>query len=899
MKKAKKLLAILPLLFMMAGCGEKSSSSDPTTTDNTVITTNNQDDKTDVRYQIYLSAVSAGYNGNYEEWLESIKGDSIQLKVENNYVMFKYSQATEWVNLISLDTLKGDAGATGKNSKLQVADGFIQWQNEGDTTWNNLIALDDLKGVDGNSRKTDMRVNNDYIQWKYEGDTTWNDLLDLSTLKGADGKNSILRVDGGYIQWKVDEADSWNNLVEISTLKGEKGDEGSRLLMTAEDGFIKCKYESDTSWTNLIDLDTLKGEKGDNGKNTLMQAENGYIQWQNEGDASWNDLVAINDLKGSDGKEIQLREENGIIQWKYDSDTDWTNLYDLNVETFNVTFNLNGAEGSIDSQNIKFGYKATKPEDPTLKGCVFDGWYYNNEKWSFNGYAVTSNMELEAKWLPLMNDIDIFLYDYDSENDTIAITGLEQKYQDTTFFNIFLPNNITKIGTGIVDDIHETIGNVYYNGTLTDWCKIEMGANIIQKCKNFYYLDSNGDTVVNGIRYNSMKTLEVPYGVTEIGKEQFAARNGENGINRLILPSTITSIGAGAFMGNENIEAIYFKGTIAEWCNIDMKEENSNPLGIGTRTRMFVLNDSGAYEEVYYKVDLTGVTTIKDYVFQGLCTIYEVDIPASVTEIGVNPFANCQFIQTITVDSNNPNYESRNSNAVVEKTTNSIIIGCINTDFENVNATIYEKYSFSCTKFATLTIPNGVTEIREMAFIGSEVQVVNLPETLQSIGEFAFCACLKLSIVNNNSTTLYAIGNSAFAYCYELKAFTITETVDYVGEAVFMGDSKLEDVWILCYEHTENYSTINRDTFNGCSGIKTIVLTNEVTKIESNVFNNLTTNTKIFYIGTQSEWNSITISDFGNESLTNATVYYYSEVNPGSSNYWHYVDGVPTVWPQL
>ena len=86
MKRTKKLLAILPLLFMMAGCGGKNSSSDPKTTDNTIITTNNEEDKVDVRYQIYLSAVSAGYDGNYEKWLESIKGDSIQLKVENNYV---------------------------------------------------------------------------------------------------------------------------------------------------------------------------------------------------------------------------------------------------------------------------------------------------------------------------------------------------------------------------------------------------------------------------------------------------------------------------------------------------------------------------------------------------------------------------------------------------------------------------------------------------------------------------------------------------------------------------------------------------------------------------------------------------------------------------------------------
>lgn len=35
----------------------------------------------------------------------------------------------------------------------------------------------------------------------------------------------------------------------------------------------------------------------------------------------------------------------------------------------------------------------------------------------------------------------------------------------------------------------------------------------------------------------------------------------------------------------------------------------------------------------------------------------------------------------------------------------------------------------------------------------------------------------------------------------------------------------------------------------------------------------------------------------GNEALTRATVYYYSETVPAvAGNYWHYVSGVPTVW---
>lgn len=36
---------------------------------------------------------------------------------------------------------------------------------------------------------------------------------------------------------------------------------------------------------------------------------------------------------------------------------------------------------------------------------------------------------------------------------------------------------------------------------------------------------------------------------------------------------------------------------------------------------------------------------------------------------------------------------------------------------------------------------------------------------------------------------------------------------------------------------------------------------------------------------------------FGNDAITHATVYYYSEARPSySGNYWHYVSGVPALW---
>jgi hypothetical protein len=70
MKKFKVLLAILSAcsLFAFSGCK-------PTDNKENVINY--------PQYDIYKLAQGTGYEGTYEEWLKSIAGDAIVLKVEN------------------------------------------------------------------------------------------------------------------------------------------------------------------------------------------------------------------------------------------------------------------------------------------------------------------------------------------------------------------------------------------------------------------------------------------------------------------------------------------------------------------------------------------------------------------------------------------------------------------------------------------------------------------------------------------------------------------------------------------------------------------------------------------------------------------------------------------------
>ena len=70
-----------------------------------------------------------------------------------------------------------------------------------------------------------------------------------------------------------------------------------------------------------------------------------------------------------------------------------------------------------------------------------------------------------------------------------------------------------------------------------------------------------------------------------------------------------------------------------------------------------------------------------------------------------------------------------------------------------------------------------------------------------------------------------------------------------------------------------------------------------VTKFGSGAFNH-TYIKNIYYMGTEDQWNAISgLNLSGMNTVYNLTVYYYSETAPtATGDYWHYVEGVPTVW---
>ena len=94
----------------------------------------------------------------------------------------------------------------------------------------------------------------------------------------------------------------------------------------------------------------------------------------------------------------------------------------------------------------------------------------------------------------------------------------------------------------------------------------------------------------------------------------------------------------------------------------------------------------------------------------------------------------------------------------------------------------------------------------------------------------------------------------------------------------------------------DSVTTIGSSAFDSCSSLTSIVIPDSVTSIAYGAFFFCDSLTELYYKGTESDWEKVSIGDYNTE-LTNATRYYYSETEPTvSGNYWHYVDGVVTKW---
>ena len=162
-RKALYSLFVFFLFFLflltLVSCGTNSQTdlNIPSSTSSQINTNipsstsdiSNTTEENDKKYKIFLLAKQSGFEGTYEEWLDSIKGDFVQMRVSNTDLEWKYSKDTNWTKLITLTDLVVQKEA--KEIEISTSTTHIVWRYKDENEWNNLIELSSLVGNDGKS----------------------------------------------------------------------------------------------------------------------------------------------------------------------------------------------------------------------------------------------------------------------------------------------------------------------------------------------------------------------------------------------------------------------------------------------------------------------------------------------------------------------------------------------------------------------------------------------------------------------------------------------------------------------------------------------------------------------------------------------------------------------------
>ena len=142
-------------------------------------------------------------------------------------------------------------------------------------------------------------------------------------------------------------------------------------------------------------------------------------------------------------------------------------------------------------------------------------------------------------------------------------------------------------------------------------------------------------------------------------------------------------------------------------------------------------------------------------------------------------------------------------------------------------------------KNESITIPEGVTEIKAFAFANSEIEEVSFPDSLKKIEKHAFYECSRLKEVSfpdslkkieklafYECSRLKSVdfgngideidGAMAFAYC-SITKLEIPSQIKTIGDGAFYNCDKLKEV-----KFNEGLQKVGNDAFFGCDLIKNL-----------------------------------------------------------------------------
>ncbi len=564
--------------------------------------------------------------------------------------------------------------------------------------------------------------------------------------------------------------------------------------------------------------------------------------------------------------------ENGAVEYTdgalYEMGTAKTNeLFAVwSTDDYVITYEVYGGDNS---GNTKFSFTAhdlpISLYAPKKDGCVFAGWYTSSD---FSGEAITKitapeNTKLYAKFIEGTSGLE-----YEIHDDYVEVTGYngnEAIVIIPDYYGGGLP--VSVIGEMAFWKCKELSSVTLSQRVLT------IERNAFKECTSLSSVEIS-ENLVNieyGAFYgcSSLKSFDVPSRVEKIGISAF---EGCTLLESVTFKEKVSLIGEAAFKDCTSLKSIVIPNSVKTIENLafyNCAKATELVIGQGVET----IGDS-AFEGCVLIEEIVipnSVSAVGESIFRGCTALHTVTISNEMTIINTFTFENCVSLKNITMGEN------------VEEIYDYAFNGCDSIEEFNFTGKIERigKYSFGscdslvsitmgeslkalgeyafrdCKKLENINFGNGITVIPNYAFGGcSSIKEVIVPEGVEALDKYAFAYCSSITRIVI-SKTVSTIGERAIYSCTSLEsievsednesyksingslyskdgsqliqyaigrkdtAFTVPSEVTAIADRAFYGCTYLEEVTI-----GENVASIGRYAFEGCVGIKSVVLEN-------------------------------------------------------------------------
>ena len=397
---------------------------------------------------------------------------------------------------------------------------------------------------------------------------------------------------------------------------------------------------------------------------------------------------------------------------------------------------------------------------------------------------------------------------------------------------------------------------------------------------------------------NSIVDFVVPYGVETIDD---GACNKCNNLINVIIPDSVTGkVSLNAFRDCQALESVVIGNGVTGIGRFAF-------CGCTSLTNVAIGNS---------------VTFIDELAFGDCFSLNSVRIPASVTYIWESAFFNCKSLQSIEVDEKNERYFSVEGNLYdhkSDKTRADLLqysIGKTDKEFripdgvvmiradafaccENLKNVIISEgvqqissSAFSnCTSLEEIMLPNGITSIGSYAFNNcTSLAKISIPASLKKISSKSFMGCTNLNAVyladvsSWCSVELEDSDSNPIKYAHNIyvndtlvKHLVIPAGVTIINERSFIRCTCLSDITF-----SDTVTKISDYAFANCSGLTGITLPVSVITIGNGAFENCTSFSDIYYMGSETEFNSINIGAF-NIPYNSANLHFIGEDDAAST----------------